>query len=277
MKGSMIAVNGLNLYCRDTATARPAMLCLHGKWGTGETWADFVSRYERRYRLIVPDQRGHGLSDKPVVRYAPEDFAEDAHQVIEKLGCGPVIAVGHSMGARSAGFLAAMYPGDVKACCILDINADGPARLSEVPPDQVGTEDDLSGKWRLPYATIEDAEAHFRELFRFESNVRYFAESLVKTGKGYEFMFSQQAMAAVGVYKHEWYDKLEQIRCPVLLVRATESTDLSPVQAVRMRERIRDCTYYEVSNSDHMVHADNPEGFYPPFDRFLAGLDDTKA
>lgn len=268
----IVRVNGLNLFYRDTATDKPTILCLHGKWGRGETWSEFISRYQDSYRIVAPDQRGHGLSDKPVARYAPEDFAEDAHQLIETLGCGPVIAVGHSMGGRSAGFLTALYPNDVAACAILDIGADGPSELSSLPPDQVGVNDELTDNWHTPYRTYDDAVRELRSIFAYESNVRYFLDSLVETVDGYDFMFSRQAMAATLVYKHEWYDLLERISCPVLLVRATESTSLSPEQAVRMRKRIRNCTYFEVSKSDHMVYADNPGEFYPQFDLFLKKL-----
>ena len=62
---------------------------------------------------------------------------------------------------------------------------------------------------------------------------------------------------------------MPQIQCPVLLVRAAESWCLSQEEAQQMRELIEDCTYFEVSNSDHMVYADNPDEFYPQFGRFL--------
>lgn len=43
-----------------------------------------------------------------------------------------------------------------------------------------------------------------------------------------------------------------------------------------MRPLIKDCTYFEVSNSEHMVYADNPEEFYPAFDQFLRELNNER-
>ena len=40
-----------------------------------------------------------------------------------------------------------------------------------------------------------------------------------------------------------------------------------------MKTKIPDCTYYEVTNSDHMVYADNPAEFEAGFERFLEGLE----
>ncbi len=81
----MITINDIRLFCRDTVEGQPTLLCLHGKWGRGETWTDLISRLGNRYRIIAPDQRGHGLSDAPVARYAPDDFAKDTHELIEQL------------------------------------------------------------------------------------------------------------------------------------------------------------------------------------------------
>jgi len=269
MQRAVIEVNGVNLFCRDTLEGGETILCLHGKWGRGETWVDFIRRYRDRYRVIAPDQRGHGLSDRPIARYAPQDLAADAHVLIEKLGCGPAIVVGHSMGGRVGAFLAARYPEAVKALAILDCGPEGPETVSILPPEKVSPVDELTADWPTPYASYEEALDDLSSRFPMLSNVRYFQESLVETVEGYDFMFSRFAMAALKEYMCEWYHILPEIECPVLLVRAKESWDLSKEAAERMRGLIKDCTYFEVSRSDHMVYADNPDEFYKGFDRFL--------
>jgi 2-succinyl-6-hydroxy-2,4-cyclohexadiene-1-carboxylate synthase len=94
-------------------------------------------RYKDRFRIIAPDQRGHGLSDKPITRYAGEDFAEEAFELIKQLKCRPVILLGHSLGGRNAAYLAALHPEIVKGLIILDTKAEGPENLSTLPPDKV--------------------------------------------------------------------------------------------------------------------------------------------
>lgn len=272
IRRSMIKVNGIDLFCRDTVSGDQCILCLHGKWGRGETWTDFMFRYRDRYRIIAPDQRGHGLSDKPVARYAGEDFAKDAYELIKKLECGPVIAVGHSMGGRNAAYLAALYPQEVKALVILDQQAEGPERLSDLPSEKVKPVDKLTADWPTPYPTYEEALQHLREQFPLETAVRYFLDSLVETVEGYDFMFSRYAMAAIEEYSQAWYHLLPKIRCPVLFVRASDSWCLSKDEAEKMRKLIRNCTYFEVTNSDHMVYADNPDEFYPQFEEFIKGI-----
>ena len=112
-RGSTISVNGIKIFYRDTGANKQPMLCLHGRWGRGETWAELMTRLGDRYRVVAPDQRGHGLSDKPEAGYAAEDFADDARELLEALGCGPAVVVGHSMGARIAAHFAAAFPARV--------------------------------------------------------------------------------------------------------------------------------------------------------------------
>jgi pimeloyl-ACP methyl ester carboxylesterase len=269
MKRATIKVNGVNLFYRDTGSGTPSILCLHGRWGRGETWTDFMSRYEGKYRVIAPDQRGHGLSDKPVGRYAAEDLAEDAYQLIKQLDCAPVIVVGHSMGGRIAAYLTALHPEVVKALAILDETAEGKEGSDYIPPEMVPPVDDLTAEWPTPYPTYQDALRDLKKRFPRETNIRYFSESLVETVGGYDFLFSRYAMSALAVHNRRWFHLLPQIKCPVLLVRAAESWCLSKEDAEKMRGLIENCTYFEVDDSDHMVYADNPEQFYPKFEQFL--------
>ncbi len=267
----MSTVNGVELFYRDTGGDGPGVLCLHGKWGRGETWMDMMSRLRDRYRIIAPDQRGHGLSGRPVARYAGEDFAKDAYELMERLGLGPAVVVGHSIGGRNAAYLAALYPQAVKALVILDAKATGPKEPSALPPDKVSPVDGFTADWPLPYAFYAEAVTDLGRRFPRATNVRYFLESLTETVEGYDFMFSRYAMSAIDAYYQGWHHILDQIKCPALLVRAGESWYLSEREAGEMKRHIKDCSYLEVVKSDHMVYADSPEEFYPPFERFIRG------
>lgn len=269
IKRTITKVNNLKLFYYDTYSENECILCLHGKWGRAETWMDFIYRYMNDFRIIAPDQRGHGLSDKPVTRYAPSDFAEDSYMLLKQLKTKPAIVVGHSMGGRNAAFLAALHPEVVKALVILDIGTSGSEFLSTLPPSEIVPIDELTVEWPTPYKSNSEAVAHLRNVFRYESNVKYFLESLYETIEGYDYMFSRYSMSAIANYLPDWTNILHLIKCPVLLVRAANSTDLTVQEAEIMRSLIKDCTYAEISKSDHMVYIDNPDEFYPVMDAFL--------
>ena len=270
----LATINDINIFYRDTCSENQTILCLHGRWGRGETWTDFMSRYGDKYRIIAPDQRGHGLSDKPETGYHMKDFARDAQELLSHVGTFPAILVGHSMGARVAGYVAALYPEIVRALILLDENAEGAESQIKSDVDEIRDpfDDGLTRNWPVPFKSVAEATKYLSSSFKRETNVRYFLDSLTEDITGYDFMFSRRAMATIGRSYESWYHLLPQIKCPVLLVRAEQSWCLSRNGAQKMRSLLKNCTYFEVPESDHMVYVDNNENFYPKFDEFLKSL-----
>src|SRR4051794_26909918 len=72
------------------------------------------------YRVIAPDNRGHGQSDKPYdpAAYTPEVMAEDARRLLDHLAIDRADVMGYSMGARIAACLAIRHPERVRALLI---------------------------------------------------------------------------------------------------------------------------------------------------------------
>lgn len=66
------------------------------------------------------DLRGHGESDKPQGQYPIAAYADDIAYMIEQLGLGQAIAVGHSMGGIAVLQLAAAHPDCVAAIVMVD-------------------------------------------------------------------------------------------------------------------------------------------------------------
>mgnify|MGYP001825594692 CR=1 FL=1 len=59
------------------------------------------------FRVIAPDARGHGRSDKPTdpKDYEPEGIAGDVLRLLDHLEIDKADLVGYSMGGRNAGWL----------------------------------------------------------------------------------------------------------------------------------------------------------------------------
>ncbi len=262
-------LDNLNIFYRDTQTDGQPILCLHGRWGRGETWVEFMRHYGDRYRIIAPDQRGHGLSDKPRSKYTAEEMSADMIALLDHLKIDSVILIGHSMGGHIAGYLAASYPHYVKALAILDKSASGPEKQNPLLLDQVSTVDPLTQDWPLPFSSLIEAQEYIRKEMESDQSYQYFMNSLVETIDGYQMMFSRQAMAANIAYYHCWYDLLPRIRCPVMLVRAKGNDAVSDQDFAKMKSLLSDCMAYEMSNPDHNVHLGNKDEFYAYCDEFL--------
>jgi pimeloyl-ACP methyl ester carboxylesterase len=72
------------------------------------------------HQVILPDLRGHGLSDKPEQPYPIEVFSDDIVWMCGELNLNRPIFVGHSMGGIIAFDIAARYPNLPSAIAMLD-------------------------------------------------------------------------------------------------------------------------------------------------------------
>ncbi|MES5818144.1 alpha/beta hydrolase [Streptomyces sp. RG80] len=98
----------------------PPLLLVHGWGGDGREWSPHAEALADRFRLVVPDLRGHGRSEVPESGNTPVEMADDLAALVESLATGPVVAVGHSMGGQVVNLLAVRHPPLVRSVVALD-------------------------------------------------------------------------------------------------------------------------------------------------------------
>ena len=87
-----------------------AIVLLHAYADSWYWFSRVLPLLSHEYHALVPDQRGHGNSDKPGCCYTTDDFAADVYAFVEALGLGEVTLVGHSSGGLIAQRVALDYP-----------------------------------------------------------------------------------------------------------------------------------------------------------------------
>ena len=100
------------------------VLLLHGFPDSGRLWDRQTSALaEAGYRVIVPDQRGYGRSDKPldIDSYNLLFLAADVGAVLDALGVGKAHIVGHDWGAAVAWVVASVAPDRVGHLAVLSV------------------------------------------------------------------------------------------------------------------------------------------------------------
>lgn len=111
--------DGVELFYSEHGSGR-SILAIHGWACDSNDWMWQIPALEPTYRVIAPDLRGHGRSTVPADGYAPSQFAADLARLLEELGTGPVIALGHSLGTIVASTLAVDRPDLVTALVLSD-------------------------------------------------------------------------------------------------------------------------------------------------------------
>ncbi len=100
------------------STAALAILLIHGSGVSAGCWVNQLRGLLDAFRVAAIDLPGHGESD-PIPQASVEEYAETAAKFLETLGTGPVLVVGHSLGAAVAIALAAQRPDAVRGLVLL--------------------------------------------------------------------------------------------------------------------------------------------------------------
>ena len=118
----------------------PLVVLLHGFPEFWYSWRhQLVALADAGYRVVAPDLRGYGRSDKPrgIDAYQIETLADDVAHLIEALGAQRASVVGHDWGGMVAWWHAMRHPAQVETLSILNCPhpAHQPRMLSD--PAQV--------------------------------------------------------------------------------------------------------------------------------------------
>ncbi len=92
--------NQFQYHYLDEGDGQP-LLMVHGNPTWGFYWRELVKEYRDRYRVVVPDHLGCGLSDKPTLNDYSFTLAErvaDLVELIEKLDLKNITLVAHDWG-----------------------------------------------------------------------------------------------------------------------------------------------------------------------------------
>ncbi|HEX5886025.1 MAG TPA: alpha/beta fold hydrolase, partial [Pyrinomonadaceae bacterium] len=90
-------------------TGTPVIL-LHGYGDSWFSYSPILPLLDKKYRVYIPDQRGHGDSDRPSDGYALKQFAADVVAFMDAMNVKQATIVGHSMGSFVAQHVAAQVP-----------------------------------------------------------------------------------------------------------------------------------------------------------------------
>lgn len=98
--GQTLDVNGGRMHYLDVGPKdAPVMLCVHGNPTWSFYWRRLVQRFSDRFRVIVPDHIGCGLSDKPQGwPYRLEGHVDNLRLLVDTLDLRDITLVVHDWG-----------------------------------------------------------------------------------------------------------------------------------------------------------------------------------
>jgi len=277
--------DGLRLFSRvyeGPGAAAPVVVCLHGLTRNSRDFEDLAAHLAPRYRVIVPDVRGRGLSarDPKFNNYQIPVYLGDLQRLLAGLGAARVAIVGTSMGGLMAMVLAATQPALLSGIVLNDVGPEvDPAGLERIrgyvgksPPvrDWAGAVAQVRLVYGSAWPGLDDArwEKLARASFRADANGvpmpdsdPLIAEPLKDTSKAAPDLWPLWGAIA---------------KVPMLAIRGAHSDILSAATLERMQREKPDLRTLEVANRGHVPLLDEPECL-AAIDGFLASLGGASA
>ena len=109
----------MKLNVRKTGTGKP-LIILHGLFGSADNWMSIAKELSESFTLYLVDQRNHGDSDHSD-EWNYQVMAKDIVELMDDEGLDKAFLMGHSMGGKTAMFVALMHPERVEKLIVADI------------------------------------------------------------------------------------------------------------------------------------------------------------
>lgn len=257
----VIELEAGRFHLRDTGDpgAQP-LLMLHGIMGHSREWDTLVNRINERFRVIVPDQRGHGESDW-IHPYTASAMSDDVVALTHQLNLPSISIVGHSMGAMVSLLTAARQPSLVERVVSIDI---GPDSLSSgFAREAVPWMKEMA---LARYDTVEEAFqlwASGDPRARADLLWNYVEHCLVPDGQGrLRWKFDAHGLVDFftdGTTENELWEAIDSIASPTLVVRGENSHVFSETTMGEMVNRLAHGESLVVPGGGHDLGVQQPE------------------
>ncbi len=112
------------LHYTDAGAGDVPMLLIHELGGSGDSFAALAAKLAPGRRVIVPDLRGAGLSEKPPALFTLDDCADDLAALLSALGVARCDVVGAALGCFVGLKLALRYPALVRRLMVCAVAPD---------------------------------------------------------------------------------------------------------------------------------------------------------
>jgi pimeloyl-ACP methyl ester carboxylesterase len=255
------ASDGAKLAYRDEGDGLP-VLCLAGLTRNSADF-DFLAPHFANVRLIRPDYRGRGASDRTgAATYVIPREAQDVLELLDFLRLEKAAIIGTSRGGLIAMFLAATAKNRLAGLCLNDIGPDIARSGLDKIKDYVGrnpaarTMDELIS--RLPAQMTGFANVG-------DDRWRAFAQRLYdETPNGlvnrYDPALRESFQAAFDQPPADLWPLFDACAgLPMALIRGANSDLLTPETVAEMRRRRSNMIFADVPDRAHVPFLDEPE------------------
>jgi pimeloyl-ACP methyl ester carboxylesterase len=234
-----VNIGALRLHYQEwgsRSAARTAVL-VHGVGSSCHIW-DLTAPLlaDESLRVVALDQRGHGESDQPASGYDFPSVVADLAGFVDALGIGqPSVLVGHSWGASVVLHFGVAHPDRTTGIVLVDGGTSSPGERwtwaeteSRLTPPEIDGQlwSDLHGRMARNNGAYVDprVESVGRSLFHVDADGRV----------SRRFRIPNHMQVVRALWEQRPAELLPRLNCPVLILPARQSSDLSEGRSTKI-------------------------------------------
>lgn len=263
-----VTVDGSQVYVEQWGAGEPVLL-IHGFGGSSHNWARVAEELADRYRLVAPDLRGFGWSERPPDRdaYSFDNQVATVLGVLDALEVERAHVVGHSYGGGVALWLASRHPQRVRSLTLIGSTFPGTEFESGRRLPSAGPLTPLAVRWMLRPSFLRNAleSSYFDPGKVDDALVEEYRDRLRVEGVNRAF----RGLTAKSSRPQGSID-LDALEIPTLVLWGAEDPLLPAESGQRFAEAIPNGTFVAIPNCGHTPMEETPEAFVAALEPFLA-------
>ena len=278
MQTTMVSIGDTSLAVQTCGSGQPLVL-LHA-FPLDHTMWHRILPLANHLRLIIPDQRGFGLSTESHSKTKPlssiMQLADDVAKLLDALYIEePAVIAGISMGGYVAQHVAARHPEKISHLILID------TKFSADTPEARATRSDLAatvgrvGQKVLADAMVPNLLAATDEARAKPGRVEN--EQLLRKLIGTQSIATIQAALGVLADRPDMSETMQYFEKPVLLICGKEDTITPPVVMEAMEKLLPQGQLVIISEAGHLPPLEAPTVFHEAVLSFLGHLKNTGA
>ena len=239
------------------ASGEPVIL-LHGYTDSWVSYSTVLPLIDKKYRVYVLDQRGHGDSDRPAGNYGFQQFADDVIAFMDVMNINQATIVGHSMGSFVAQHVAVTVPERVKR---LVLSGSATTVRNNVVTDLQRDVNAL--KDPIPEKFVRE----FQVGMAFQPLPDGFVQAVVRESLNIPARVWREVMAEMLSPKAQV--ELAKIKVPTLILWGDKETVFPRSEQDRLLAALPNARLKVYEDTGHAMHWERPEWFAKDLQDFM--------
>ena len=250
-------------YRRAGVAGDTPLLIVHGLSYFSYDWMPVAAELGRSREVVAIDMRGFGDSEwSPTQDYSVPSMGGDIVAVLDDVRWPRAVLIGHSMGGRSATYVAAKHPDRVAALVLVDYSPENaPAGSQRVARVVANTPE--------RFANLDEALAYFKQSDRARMQAYLRPDGRIKRDPYFRDQFKRLIEKGerpkLGV---DMWQLIGEVKCPILSLRGSRSDMYATETMAKMRAANPRLSVVEV-DAGHNIAGDNATDFVAAVQAFL--------